>query len=99
MTYSDDIIRRHRALVALNNENVLELTRVLAQRAQDRMEGREQNPELTQRTESLRLAALALTRDWLRLRADMIEEQMRRTAPADPFQGLTVPDFMPGEGL
>ncbi len=99
MKYPEELQRRHDALMSQNQENMRELIVVLAQRAKDRAEGRE-DPELARRTIALSRKARETQRDYLRLRADMIEHDLKtETAPADPFKGLTIPDFMPGKDL
>ena len=97
MKYPEHIQRRHDELVSRNQENMRELIAVLAQRAKDRAEGRA-DPELARRTIALSRRARETQRDYLRMRADMIEHELKtETAPADPFSGLTIPDFMPGK--
>lgn len=99
MTYSSGIVKRYHAIVKRNQDNMRALIEVLNLRAAARADGRH-DEELQAKTRALAVRAAETQRDYLRLRADMIDEELRSATPRlDSFQGLKIPDFMPGEDL
>lgn len=100
MNYSAGLVKRHQEIVTRHATNMRELVRILEKRAHDRALGREQDPELQSRCKELRKRALAVQADYLRLRADMLDEQnAKETGSSDFFGGLSIPDYMPLEDL